>query len=107
MNPHEPRLTKEHENPVCHPELVSGSQNEGMLKQVQHDREQGFSGEEIISKTVEDVGTDLRTKVTDEMIENIIRKSAAEVIERVTMEVVPEIAEREIKREIERLKSSE
>ncbi|MBI5756240.1 MAG: response regulator [Nitrospirae bacterium] len=76
-------------------------------EQVQHDREQGFSGEEIKSKTVEGVEADLRTKVTDEMIENIIRKSAAEVIERVSREVVPEIAEREIKREIERLKSSE
>ena len=75
--------------------------------QGQHDREQGIPDEEIISKTVEGVEKDLRTKVTDEMIENIIRKSAAEVIERVTMEVVPEIAEREIKREIERLKSSE
>ena len=52
------RLTQENENPVCHPDPeldsgvtgsgVSGSQNEGMLKQVQHDRVAGFSGEILI-----------------------------------------------------------
>ena len=43
-------LTKGDENPICHPELVSGSgvsgsQNEEILKQVQTDRWKGFSGE--------------------------------------------------------------
>ena len=48
------RLTNDDENPICHPDPeldsgVSGSQNEEMLKQVQHDKEQGFSGEKGVT----------------------------------------------------------
>ena len=38
MNRHEPGLTKDDENPLCHPELVSGSHRKEILKQVQNDR---------------------------------------------------------------------
>ena len=62
----------------------------------------GFS-----SETAENVEADLRSRVTDEIIENMVRKIAVDIVERVTRELVPDIAEREIIKEIERLKGIE
>ncbi|HZX49458.1 MAG TPA: MFS transporter, partial [Nitrospirota bacterium] len=45
------RLTKEHEHPLCHPELVSGSLGKGIPKQFRYDRDNGryaVSSDEII-----------------------------------------------------------
>src|SRR3989337_1584732 len=53
------------------------------------------------------VEADLKSRITDEMIENMVRKIAVDVVERVTRELVPDIAEREIIKEIERLKGIE
>lgn len=47
---------------------------------------------------------DLRTRITDDMIEGIISRMARDIVEKVTRDVVPKIAEEEIRREIERLK---
>lgn len=47
---------------------------------------------------------DLRSRITDDMIEDIVARVARDVIERVTREVIPGIAEGEIRKEIERLK---
>ena len=70
------QLTKKHENTLCHPELpchpdpetssgVSGSQNEEMLKQVQHDREQGFSGENKEDYKIKIFATDIDEGAVD------------------------------------------
>ena len=69
MNPHEPGLTKEDENPICHPELVSGSQNEEMLKQVQHDSREGYFQMKITRKEVEHVAKLARLALKEEEIE--------------------------------------
>ena len=94
-------------NPVCHPEFISGSQampDEEIPKQVRDDRgDRGEGGFE----TAVPVEADLKSRVTDEMIENMVRKIAVDVVERVTRELVPDIAEREIIKEIERLKGIE
>ena len=58
-------------------------------------------------EAAEHVEADLKNRVTDEMIENMVRKIAVDVVERVTRELVPDIAEREIIKEIERLKGIE
>lgn len=55
----------------------------------------------------EHVEADLKHRVTDEMIENMVMKIAVDIVERVTRELVPDIAEREIIKEIERLKGIE
>ena len=47
---------------------------------------------------------DLRTRITDDMIEGIISRLARDIVEKVTWDVVPKIAEEEVRREIERLK---
>ncbi len=57
--------------------------------------------------TAEYVEEDLRNRITDEMIENMVRKIATDIVERVARELVPDITEREIIREIERLKGTE
>ncbi|MCC6545183.1 MAG: response regulator [Nitrospirae bacterium] len=54
-----------------------------------------------------DVEVGLKSRITDEMIENMVRKIAVDVVERVARELVPDIAEREIIKEIERLKGTE
>lgn len=53
------------------------------------------------SKAVE---ADLRGRVTDDMIKDIVSKIARDIIERKVLEIVPKIAEEEVKKEIERLK---
>ncbi len=58
-------------------------------------------------ETAVPVEADLKSRVTDEMIENMVRKIAVDIVERVTRELVPDIAEREIIKEIERLKGIE
>src|SRR3990172_9232761 len=67
--------------------------------------ERGFEEGEF--ETPVPVEADLKSRVTDEMIENMVRKIAVDVVERVTRELVPDIAEREIIKEIERLKGIE
>ena len=57
--------------------------------------------------TVEHVEAELKSRITDEMIDNMLKKIAVDIVERVTREVVPDIAEREITKEIERLKGIE
>jgi len=97
-------------NPVCHPEFISGSQampDEEIPKQVRDDRDDGYGGGEGGFETAVPVEADLKSRVTDEMIENMVRKIAVDVVERVTRELVPDIAEREIIKEIERLKGIE
>src|SRR3972149_7593739 len=117
--------------------LSSGSPGEEILKRVQNDRDEGFSvavgwapptaeaevgglcppytgfsdvpRESTISEPdeAENVEADLKSRVTDEIIENMVRKIAVDIVERVTRELVPDIAEREIIKEIERLKGIE
>ena len=58
-------------------------------------------------ETAEYVEEDLRNRITDEMIENMVRKIATDIVERVARELVPDITEREIIKEIERLKGTE
>jgi len=103
-------------NPVCHPEFISGSQampDEEIPKQVRDDRDDrgdrddGYGGGEGEFETAVPVEADLKSRITDEMIENMVRKIAVDVVERVTRELVPDIAEREIIKEIERLKGIE
>jgi len=100
-------------NPVCHPEFISGSQampDEEIPKQVRDDRgdrDDGDGGDEGEFETPVPVEADLKSRITDEMIENMVRKIAVDVVERVTRELVPDIAEREIIKEIERLKGIE
>ena len=97
-------------NPVCHPEFISGSQampDEEIPKQVRDDRDDGYGGGEGEFETAVPVEADLKSRVTDEMIENMVRKIAVDIVERVTRELVPDIAEREIIKEIERLKGIE
>ncbi len=97
-------------NPACHPEFISGSQampDEEIPKQVRDDRDDGYGGGEGGFKTAVPVEADLKSRVTDEMIENMVRKIAVDIVERVTRELVPDIAEREIIKEIERLKGIE
>src|SRR3972149_181716 len=100
-------------NPVCHPEFISGSQampDEEIPKQVRDDRDDmddRDDGDEVGFETPVSVEADLKSRVTDEMIENMVRKIAVDVVERVTRELVPDIAEREIIKEIERLKGIE
>lgn len=50
------------------------------------------------------VEADIRERITDDLIKNMIKKIAGEFIEKVVLEVVSRIAEEEIKKEIERLK---
>ena len=47
---------------------------------------------------------ELRTRITNDMIEGIISRMARDIVEKVTWDVVPKIAEEEIRREIDRLK---
>ncbi len=97
-------------NPICHPEFISGSQampDEEIPKQVRDDRDDGYGGGEGGFETAVPVEADLKSRVTDEMIENMVRKIAVDIVERVTRELVPDIAEREIIKEIERLKGIE
>ena len=97
-------------NPVCHPEFISGSQampDEEIPKQVRDDRDDGYGGGEGEFETAVPVEADLKSRITDEMIENMVRRIAVDVVERVTRELVPDIAEREIIKEIERLKGIE
>ena len=54
-----------------------------------------------------EVEEDLRNRITDEMIENMVRKIATDIVEKVARELVPDITEREIIKEIERLKGTE
>ncbi|MEK6560401.1 MAG: response regulator [Nitrospirota bacterium] len=58
-------------------------------------------------ETSEYVEKDLRNRITDEMIENMVRKIATDIVEKVARELVPDITEREIIKEIERLKGTE
>ncbi len=53
------------------------------------------------------VEEDLKNRISDEMIENMVRKITVDIVEKVTRELVPDIAEREIIKEIERLKNTE
>lgn len=52
----------------------------------------------------EAVEADLRSRISDDMIENIVSRISRDIIERIVSDVVPRIAEEEIKKEIERLK---
>ncbi len=134
-------LTKEDENPVCHPVCLPG---EEFPKQVRDDMEKETVGWAPPTAKAEDGGqcppytglsdathigvgltsehedaakggfetaehreADLKSRITDEMIENMVRKIAVDIVERVTREIVPDIAEREITKEIERLKGTE
>jgi len=85
------------EGEVNFPPLVKGG--EGGFE------EEGFEEGEF--ETPLPVEADLKSRVTDEMIENMVRKIAVDIVERVTRELVPDIAEREIIKEIERLKGIE
>lgn len=58
-------------------------------------------------ETAEHVEADLKSRITDEMIEHMLRKIAVDIVERAAKEIVPDIAEREIIKEIERLKGIE
>ncbi|MCC7202636.1 MAG: response regulator [Nitrospirae bacterium] len=57
--------------------------------------------------SIENVEAEVKSRITDEMIETMVRKIAADVAERVVREILPDIAEREILKEIERLKGTE
>lgn len=50
------------------------------------------------------IEADLKSRITDDMIENVVSKIARDIIERKVWEIVPKIAEEEVKKEIERLK---
>lgn len=113
-------LSKVDENPAGHTEpyaepgsqSFSGSHGEEILKQVRDEGEEGISCEAVEvdereSETAECVEADLKSRVTDEMIEDMVRKIAVDIVERVAREIVPDIAEREITKEIERLKGTE
>ena len=52
----------------------------------------------------EAVEADLKSRITDDMIKDIVSRISRDIIERVVSDVVPRIAEEEIKKEIERLK---
>ena len=66
-----------------------------------------ISDDSMAMEALGSVDTELRGRITDEMIENMISKIARDIIEKVTWEVVPKIAEEEIKKEIERLKNED
>ena len=90
------------EGEVNFPPLVKGG--EGGFEEAGFE-ERGFEEGEF--ETPVPVEADLKSRVTDEMIENMVRKIAVDIVERVTRELVPDIAEREIIKEIERLKGIE
>ena len=56
------------------------------------------------TETPVSIEADLRDRITDDRIEEIISRIAREIVERAAWVVVPKIAEEEIRREIERLK---
>ncbi len=104
-------LSKENENPaahqVCNPEFISVSQTmpgDEFQKQVREDNRNEIEEEFDVA---DHAAADIKNRITDEMIENMVRKIAADIVERVTREIVPDIAEREITKEIERLKGTE
>lgn len=76
---------------MAQPSSVAGETAYGVVRRDALGREEG-------------VEADLRGRITDDMIENIVNRIARDIIERAVSEVVPRIAEEEIKREIERLK---
>ena len=55
-------------------------------------------GESIYTRKGKYVEEDLRNRITDEMIENMVRKIATDIVERVARELVPDITERDYKR---------
>jgi len=60
--------------------------------------------EKGLTEAQESVEADIRERITDEMIREIVSRIAAEAIERVARDVVPRVAVEEVKKEIERLK---
>ena len=90
------------EGEVNFPPLVKGG--EGGFEEAGFEERRFEEGE---FETPVPVEADLKSRITDEMIENMVRKIAVDVVERVTRELVPDIAEREIIKEIERLKGIE
>ncbi len=90
-------------------DVFSGIIEETKKETAATDLEEALTAEresEIISQKLE-VEEDLRNRITDEMIENMVRKIATDIAEKVARELVPDIAEREIIKEIERLKGTE
>ena len=88
-------------------EEIREQPEEQMQEQTQEQTGEAPAEEEAAVATTEppvSMEADLRDRITDDRIEEIISRIAREIVERAAWEVVPKIAEEEIRREIERLK---
>ncbi|MBI5096802.1 MAG: response regulator [Nitrospirae bacterium] len=82
-----------------------GTQEAIVQEEIQGQTQEAPAEEEAaVAETPGGIEADLRDRITDDRIEEIISRIAREIVERAAWEVVPKIAEEEIRREIERLK---
>lgn len=86
-------------------EEIREQPEEQMQEQTQEQTGEAPAEEEAAAaETPGGIEADVRDRITDDRIEEIISRIAREIVERAAWEVVPKIAEEEIRREIERLK---